>query len=117
MGSASSLNAAETTPGVKVSKELSRKRKTIGSDWNDELPAKNQRVEDELSNAQLSSIVMEEDEAIEPAPVPNLPAQAAAASKVSVVFKAPLVSGRPKGGGVGKLGSSACRNGERQRRG
>ena len=48
----------------------------------------------------------DDDESIEPAPVPNSPAQAAAASKVSVVYKAPLGSGRPKGGVVGKVASS-----------
>ena len=96
---------------MNVCEEPAIKRKTIVSDSNDELPAKSPRVEDELSDAELSSIVIDDDESIEPAPVPNPPAQAGAASKVSVVFKAPLRSGRPKGAVVGL--ETICGKGER----
>ena len=65
-------------------------------------------MEDDLSDEQLSAIVIDNDENIESAPAPNAPAQALAASKVSVVFKAPLGSRRSKCGVVGKGASRAC---------
>ena len=93
---------------MNVHEEPASKRKAICYDRNDGHPAKNARVDADLSDAQLSSIVIDDDETIESAPAPYPRAQAGAASKVSVVFKAPMGSGRPKCGVVAKGASRAC---------
>ena len=108
MGSSSSLNSAESTTWENVCEEPVRKRKAIDRDTNDELPAMNTRVEDDTSDVQLSSIVIDDDESIEPAPAPHPKTQAAVERKMYVVFKAPLGSGRSTCGVIGKVAPMAC---------
>lgn len=73
---------------------------------NDEVTGKNPRLKADLTDVDLSSIVIQDGENIESAS-PSYPQALAAASKVSLVFQAPLGSGRSKGGVVGKVASRA----------